>query len=205
MQVYRPPLRDMRFVLHELHGSAELTALPGLQELTPDVIDAVLEEAGRLVTDVLAPLNAPGDRIGCVFENGVVRTPPGFREAYEAYRAGGWTGIACDPAHGGQGLPASVNKLVEEMLCSGNLAFGICPGLSHGAYIAIRAFGSDELKALVLPKLASGQWSGTMCLTEPQCGTDLGLVRTRAVPRADGSYAVSWRQDLHLRRRARFD
>ena len=191
MQVYRPPLRDMRFVLHELHGSAELAALPGLEELTSDVIDAVLEEAGRLVTDILAPLNAPGDRIGCVFENGAVRTPPGFREAYEAYRAGGWTGIACDPAHGGQGLPASVNKLVEEMLCSGNLAFGICPGLSHGAYIAIRAFGSEALKALVLPKLASGQWSGTMCLTEPQCGTDLGLVRTRAVPRADGTHAVS--------------
>ncbi len=191
MQVYTPPLRDMRFVLHELHGSDELSTLPGLDELTADVIDAVLEEAGKLATNVLAPLNASGDREGCTYENGVVRTPSGFKEAYRTYVEGGWAGIGNDPAHGGQGLPYSVTKLVEEMLCSGNLAFGIFPGLTQGACHALGAHADAELKARFLPKLVSGEWSGTMCLTEPQCGTDLGLVRTRAVPRGDGSYGVT--------------
>ena len=191
MQVYTPPLRDMRFVLHELHGSAELSKLKGLEELSPDLIDAVLEEAGKFVTEVLAPLNQSGDLEGCTYENGVVRTPKGFKEAYTAFRAGGWNGIACDPQYGGQGLPASVNKLVEEMLCSGNLAFGICPGLTHGAYQALKAYASEELKERFLPKMVDGVWSGSMCLTEPQCGTDLGLVRTRAEPQPDGSYRVT--------------
>ncbi|MFG1361107.1 acyl-CoA dehydrogenase C-terminal domain-containing protein [Xanthobacter pseudotagetidis] len=191
MQVYTPPLRDMRFVLHELHGSAELSKLKGLEDLSPDLIDAVLEEAGKFVTEVLAPLNQSGDLEGCAYENGVVRTPKGFKEAYTAFREGGWNGIACDPKYGGQGLPASVNKLVEEMLCSGNLAFGICPGLTHGAYQALKAYASDELKDRFLPKMVDGTWSGSMCLTEPQCGTDLGLVRTRAEPQGDGSYKIT--------------
>ncbi|WP_454916717.1 acyl-CoA dehydrogenase C-terminal domain-containing protein [Xanthobacter sediminis] len=191
MQVYTPPLRDMRFVLHELHGSEELRALPGLEEVTPDLIDAVLDEAAKLVTGVLAPLNQSADQEGCTYENGVVRTPTGFKEAYRTFAEGGWTGIACDPKYGGQGLPASVNKLVEEMLCSGNLAFGICPGLTHGAYEALKAHASEELKDRFLPKMVSGLWSGSMCLTEPQCGTDLGLVRTRAEPQADGSYKIT--------------
>jgi len=191
MQVYHPPLRDMRFVLHELHGSAELSQLEGLEELTPDLIDAVLEEAGKLVTEVLAPLNTVGDIEGCTYENGVVRTPKGFKEAYRTFIEGGWNGVACDPKYGGQGLPASVNKLIEEMLCSGNLAFGICPGLTHGAYEALKAHASDELKDRFLPKMVDGTWSGAMCLTEPQCGTDLGMVRTKAEPQADGSYKVT--------------
>ncbi len=191
MQVYTPPLRDMRFVLHELHGSDALSALDGFEEVTPDLIDAVLEEAGKLVTEVLAPLNQSADQEGCAYENGVVRTPAGFKAAYATFIEGGWNGIACDPKYGGQGLPASVNKLVEEMLCSGNLAFGICPGLTHGAYQALKAYASEELKDRFLPKMVAGTWSGSMCLTEPQCGTDLGLVRTRAVPQADGSYKIT--------------
>ncbi|MFG1371193.1 acyl-CoA dehydrogenase C-terminal domain-containing protein [Xanthobacter oligotrophicus] len=191
MQVYTPPLRDMRFVLHELHGSAELSTLKGLEEVTPDLIDAVLEEAGKFVTEVLAPLNQSGDLEGCTYENGVVRTPKGFKEAYKAFCEGGWNGIACDPQYGGQGLPASLNKLVEEMLCSGNLAFGICPGLTHGAYEALKNHASQELKDRFLPKMVDGVWSGSMCLTEPQCGTDLGLVRTKAEPQADGSYKIT--------------
>ncbi|MFG1318432.1 acyl-CoA dehydrogenase C-terminal domain-containing protein [Xanthobacter autotrophicus] len=191
MQVYTPPLRDMRFVLHELHGSAELSTLKGLEEVTPDLIDAVLEEAGKFVTEVLAPLNQSGDLEGCTYENGVVRTPKGFKAAYKAFCEGGWNGIACDPQYGGQGLPASLNKLVEEMLCSGNLAFGICPGLTHGAYEALKNHASQELKDRFLPKMVDGVWSGSMCLTEPQCGTDLGLVRTKAEPQGDGSYKVT--------------
>ena len=191
MQVYSPPLRDMRFVLHELHGSAALKELPGLEEMSEDLIDAVLDEAGRIVTQVLAPLNASGDQEGCIYENGVVRTPKGFKEAYRTYAEGGWGGLACDPAYGGQGFPASVAKLIEEMMCSGNLAFGICPGLTHGAYIALKNFGSEELKQRFLPKMVAGTWSGSMCLTEPQCGTDLGMVRTRAEPQGDGSYRIT--------------
>ncbi|MFH3478814.1 acyl-CoA dehydrogenase C-terminal domain-containing protein [Xanthobacter variabilis] len=191
MQVYTPPLRDMRFVLHELHGSEELRHLEGLEEVTPDLIDAVLDEAAKLVTEVLAPLNQSADLEGCTYENGVVRTPKGFKEAYATFIEGGWNGIACDPKYGGQGLPASVNKLVEEMLCSGNLAFGICPGLTHGAYEALIHHASDELKDRFLPNMVAGTWSGSMCLTEPQCGTDLGLVRTKAVPQEDGSYKIT--------------
>ncbi|MGQ3670930.1 acyl-CoA dehydrogenase C-terminal domain-containing protein [Xanthobacter sp. TB0136] len=191
MQVYSPPLRDMRFVLHELHGSEELTRLKGFEEVTPDLIDAVLDEAAKFVTEVVAPLNQSADLEGCTLEDGVVRTPKGFKEAYRTFIEGGWNGIACDPKYGGQGLPASVNKLVEEMLCSGNLAFGLCPGLTFGAYAALKDFASDELKDRYLPKMVEGVWSGSMCLTEPQCGTDLGLVRTRAVPQEDGSYKIT--------------
>jgi alkylation response protein AidB-like acyl-CoA dehydrogenase len=191
MQTYKAPLRDMRFVLHELNGGVPLNALPGHEEMTPELIDSVLEEAAKLCEEVLLPLNASGDVEGCTIENGVVRTPRGFKEAYELFRAGGWTAIACDPAYGGQGLPESVNKLVEEMICSSNIAFGMYPGLSHGAYRAIALHGSEAQKQTYLPKLADGTWAGTMNLTEPQCGTDLGLIRTKAVPQADGSYRIT--------------
>jgi alkylation response protein AidB-like acyl-CoA dehydrogenase len=191
MQTYRAPLRDMRFVLHEMNDSAGLSALPGLGEMSPELMDSVLEEAAKLCEQVLLPLNASGDEEGCTLENGVVRTPRGFREAYDLFREGGWTAIACDPAYGGQGMPESVNKLVEEMICSANIAFGMYPGLSHGAYRAIALHGDEALKARYLPRLADGTWSGTMCLTEAHCGTDLGLLRTRAVPRGDGSYAIT--------------
>jgi len=191
MQTYQPPLRDMRFVLHELHGSESLKDMKGLEEVTPDLIDAVLEEAGKLVTGVLAPINMSADQEGCTYENGVVRTPNGFKEAYGTYREGGWNGIACDPEWGGQGLPASVTKFIEEMMCSANLAFGLYPGLTHGAYIALKNHASQELKERFLPKMVDGTWTGTMCLTESHCGTDLGLLRTRAEPQDDGSYLVT--------------
>ncbi|WP_341987508.1 acyl-CoA dehydrogenase C-terminal domain-containing protein [Azorhizobium sp. AG788] len=191
MQTYQPPLRDMRFVLHELHGSDNLKDMKGLEEITPDLIDAVLEEAGKLVTEVLAPLNAVGDSEGCKYENGVVRTPTGFKDAYATYVEGGWNGIACDPEWGGQGLPASVTKFVEEMMCSANLSFGLYPGLTHGAYQALNSHAPQELKERFLPKMVEGIWSGTMCLTEPHCGTDLGLLRTKAEPQGDGSYKIT--------------
>ncbi|GAA0594770.1 acyl-CoA dehydrogenase C-terminal domain-containing protein [Caenispirillum bisanense] len=191
MAVYKAPLRDMRFVFYDLLGSQKVAELPGYQEATPDLVDAVLEEAGKVCENVLFPLNRSGDEEGCHFDNGVVRTPAGFKEAYDTFRDGGWTGMACDPAYGGQGLPNVVNMLVEEMICSANMSFGMYPGLSHGAYKAIKAFGTDEQKALYLPKITSGEWAGTMCLTEPHCGTDLGLVRTKAEPNDDGSYRIS--------------
>ncbi len=191
MQTYRAPLRDMRFVLHELHDSTALAALPGLDEVTPELMDSILDEAARFCEDVLAPLNASGDEEGCRLENGVVRTPKGFPGAYRRFREGGWTAIACDPRYGGQGLPHSVNKAVEEMICSANLAFGMYPGLSFGAYQALASHGSADLQQRYLPKMVDGTWAGTMCLTEAHCGTDLGLLRTRAVPQDDGSYRVT--------------
>jgi alkylation response protein AidB-like acyl-CoA dehydrogenase len=191
MTVYRAPLRDMRFVLHELLGAEKLAELPGYGDATPDVLDAVLEEGAKLCESVLFPLNRAGDEEGCLLENGVVRTPKGFKDAYDVFVEGGWTGLAADPAHGGQGLPKALKFVVDEMVCSANLSFGIYPGLSGGACNAIEKHASEELKALYLPKLAEGRWSGTMCLTEPQCGTDLGLIRTRAEPNPDGSFAIT--------------
>jgi alkylation response protein AidB-like acyl-CoA dehydrogenase len=181
----------MRFVMHELHDSASLTRLPGLSEATPELLDTVLEEAAKFITQVLLPLNASGDAEGCHYEDGVVRTPAGFKEAYTAFTSGGWGSLNSDPAYGGQGLPESVSKLIEEISCACNLAFGLYPGLTHGAYLALKSHGSEALKDLYLPKLVDGRWSGTMCLTEAHCGTDLGLLRTRAVPMADGSYRLT--------------
>ncbi|MBI5112614.1 MAG: acyl-CoA dehydrogenase C-terminal domain-containing protein [Rhodovulum sp.] len=191
MAGYKAPLRDMRFVLYELMSGDELARLPGYEEFTRELIDPVLEEAARLCEEVLHPLNRSGDEEGCTLENGVVRTPKGFPEAYRQFREGGWTSIACDPVYGGQGLPAMVNVLVEEMICSANLSFGMYPGLSHGAYVALHDHGTEALKAAYLPKLVDGTWAGTMCLTEPHCGTDLGLLRTKAVPQGDGSYKLT--------------
>ncbi len=183
MVTYAAPLDDIRFVLSELLDyEAEVASLPGYEEATPDLVEAVLEEAARFCENELLPLNRSGDEAGCTFENGVVRTPEGFKEAYRAFAEGGWAGLACAPEYGGQGLPRSLQYVLEELICSTNLAFGIYPGLSHGAYNALVRYGSDELKALVLPKLAEGSWSGAMCLTEPHSGTDLGLIRTRATP-----------------------
>ncbi len=191
MQTYKAPIRDMRFVLHELHDSAALTRLDGFQDVSPDLMDSILEEAAKLAEEVLLPTNAPGDEVGCVLENGVVRTPKGYKEAYDQFRAGGWTAVSADPKYGGQGLPESLNKLIEEMICSANLAFSLYPGLTHGAYQAIASHATDELKDAYLPKMVDGTWSGTMCLTEANSGTDLGLLRTRAVPREGGSYKIT--------------
>src|SRR3984893_988186 len=191
MHTYTAPLRDMRFVLHELHGSASLTHLPGLEEITPDLLNTILEEAAKFISSVLLPLNATGDAEGCHYEEGVVRTPKGFKEAYKTFVEGGWGALNADPAYGGQGLPESLGKLVEEMTSGSNLSFGLYPGLAHGAYLALKSHGSDALKNLYLPKLVDGSWAGTMCLTEAHCGTDLGLLRTKAVPQADGSFKLS--------------
>ncbi|HAQ00775.1 MAG TPA: acyl-CoA dehydrogenase, partial [Rhodospirillum rubrum] len=191
MAGYKAPLRDMRYVLYDLFDGASLTTLPGYEEFTADLIDPVLEEAAKICEDVLQPLNRPGDEEGCVLENGVVRTPKGFPEAYRTFREGGWTSITCDPAHGGQGLPQVVNTFIEEMICAANLSFGMYPGLSHGAYVALKQFGTEDQKARYLPALVDGTWTGTMCLTEPQCGTDLGLLRTKAVPDGEGGYKIT--------------
>ena len=188
MQTYTAPLRDMRFVLHELHAAS---SLPGMEEFTPELMDSVLEEAGKFCAEILLPLNASGDEEGCHFENGVVRTPKGFKAAYKNFNEGGWGALNADPAYGGQGLPETIAKLVEEMICACNLSFGLYPGLTHGAYLALKSHGAAELKDFYLPKMVSGEWSGTMCLTEPHCGTDLGLLRTKAVPQADGSYKIT--------------
>jgi alkylation response protein AidB-like acyl-CoA dehydrogenase len=191
MPAYQAPLADMRFVLDELHGAADLAKLPGYQDATPDLVASVLEAASTFVAEKLLPLNHSGDGEGSRFENGVVRTPSGFKEVYKAFIEGGWVSLAGDPAFGGQGLPQLVNIMVEEMICSTNLSFGMFPGLSQGAYNALHLHGSEELKQRYLPKLIDGSWAGTMCLTEPQCGTDLGLIRTKAEPAADGSYRIT--------------
>lgn len=192
MPTYAAPLEDVRFVLHELlEAESHLSALPGYEESSADLIDAVLEEGARLAENELFPLNQPGDSEGCHFENGVVRTPAGFKEAYAKFIEGGWTGIAADPDYGGQGLPKVVNFVMEEILSSANMSFAMYPGLSQGAYNALETYGTEEQKSLYLPKLASGVWSGTMCLTEPQCGTDLGLIRTKAEPAENGSYRIT--------------
>jgi len=191
MPTYQAPLRDMRFLLYELHGADALAKLPGYQEATRDLLDSVLDAAATFTAEKLLPLNRTGDEEGCRFQDGIVTTPAGFKEAYKEFAAGGWISLAADPAYGGQGLPHVLNLLVEEMICATNLAFGMFPGLSQGAYNALALHGSDEIKQRYLPKLADGSWAGTMCLTEPQCGTDLGLVRTKAEAAPDGSYRVS--------------
>ena len=191
MQTYKAPLRDMRFVLHELMGSEELTQELGFEDVSEDLIDTVLEEAAKFVEGVLLPLNTSGDLEGCTYENGVVRTPKGFPEAYEAFREGGWTSISSATEFGGQGLPESLAKPIDEMICSANVSFSLYPGLTQGAYVALETYATEELKARYLPKMVDGTWGGTMCLTEAHCGTDLGLLRTRAEPRADGSYILN--------------
>ncbi|HEX7108106.1 MAG TPA: acyl-CoA dehydrogenase C-terminal domain-containing protein [Aestuariivirga sp.] len=191
MPGYKAPLRDMQFILFDvLKVQDSGNAIASYAEAAPDVVTAILEEAGRFCENILQPINHSGDEEGCHFEAGSVRTPAGFKEAYAKYAEGGWTGLACDPEYGGQGLTSPVNFAVEEMICSANLSFGLFPGLTHGAYNALRAHATDELKRTYLPKMVDGSWSGTMCLTEPQCGTDLGLIKTRAEPAADGSFRI---------------
>jgi len=190
--VYKAPLREYKFVLNELFDVGELAKLPGYEEATPDTVEAVLEEGAKLAEEVLFPINRSGDEEGCTFENGVVRTPKGFKEAYELFRQGGWTAVSCDPAYGGQGLPHTLQFFVEEMVSSANMSFGMYPGLSNGAYSAIHRHGTTAQKETFLPRLVDGTWSGTMCLTEPQCGTDLGQIRTRAEPTGkDGVYKIT--------------
>jgi alkylation response protein AidB-like acyl-CoA dehydrogenase len=191
MPSYKTPLENIRFVLHEVLDASQLSQLPGYEEATPDLIDQIIEEGAKVCEEVLFPLNQSGDKEGCTLENGVVRTPSGFKEAYNTFCEGGWPGLGADPAYGGMGMPHMVNCVLQEMICSANMSFGMYPGLSEGAYRAIHLHGSDELKNLYLPKIVTGEWSGTMCLTEPHCGTDLGLIKTKAIPNDDGSYKIT--------------
>jgi len=190
MPTYTPPLKDLDFVLHDVLRVHE-SDTPGYADLDRDFTGAILDEAGKIARDVLAPLNVVGDTEGCKLENGVVRTPNGFKEAFNMIREGGWTGLAGDPEYGGQGMPYVLGSAVSEMHVSANLAFNMYQGLTNGAYEAIRAHASDELKVKFLPKMVTCEWTGTMNLTEPHCGTDLGLMRTKADPQTDGSYKIS--------------
>jgi alkylation response protein AidB-like acyl-CoA dehydrogenase len=190
MPSYHAPLKDMQFLLHEVL-KIDASDIPGYTDLDAGFTAAVLEEAGKLATDVLAPLNMIGDREGCTLENGVVRTPTGFKAAFDQLRQGGWTALDCDPEYGGQGLPYLMGTAVGEIMVSANMAFNMYQGLTHGAYSAIHAHGTADQKATYLPKMVSCEWTGTMNLTEPHCGTDLGLMRTRAEPQGDGSYKIT--------------
>lgn len=194
MGQYIAPLRDMRFVLHELlHVEEELKQLPAYAEVDAAILNQVLEEAGRFASEAVFPLNYPGDREGCHLDREThgVTTPKGFKEAYRRYVEAGWPALPCDPAFGGQGLPLVLNNSLYEMLNSASQAWTMYPGLSHGAYECLHAHGSEEQKKLYLPRLVSGEWTGTMCLTEAHCGTDLGLLRSKAEPQADGSYKLT--------------
>jgi alkylation response protein AidB-like acyl-CoA dehydrogenase len=194
MAQYTPPIRDLQFVLHELlEAVPTLQQIPAYSDLDVDTVNAVLEEGGKFAAEVLAPLNQSGDEQGCVLDQKThaVTAPAGFKEAYARFIEGGWPALSADPAFGGQGLPILLNQCLYEMLNSANQAWTMYPGLSHGAYEALHAHGTEEQKKTYLPKLVSGEWTGTMCLTEPHCGTDLGMLRTKAEPQADGSYKVS--------------
>ena len=190
MPSYTAPLNDLQFVLHEVLA-VTASDVPGYSDLDPGFTAAVLDEAGKVATNVLTPLNAVGDKVGCVLENGVVRTPPGFKAAFDTMKSGGWTALDCDPDYGGQGLPYVMGTAVGEIFVSANMAFNMYQGLTHGAYSAIHAHGTDAQKAMYLPRMVSCDWTGTMNLTEPHCGTDLGLMRTKADPQPDGSYTIS--------------
>jgi acyl-CoA dehydrogenase len=190
MPSYTAPLKDMQFILHDVLNASEQD-IPGYEELDRDFTGAVIEEAGKLASEVLMPLNAVGDTEGCVLENGVVRTPTGFKDAFQQMKDGGWTALDCDPEYGGQGLPYLMHTAAQEPFVSSNMAFNMYQGLTHGAYSAIYFHGSDEQKQTYLPKMTTCEWTGTMNLTEPHCGTDLGLMRTKAVPQDDGSYKVT--------------
>ena len=194
MPIYTPPLRDMQFVMHELlNVTADLQAMSAHADIDADTINAVLEEGGKFASEVLLPLNVSGDEEGCTIDQTThaVTTPKGFKEAYAKYIEGGWAALACDPEFGGQGLPLIVNQCFYEMMNSANQAWTMYPGLTHGAYAALHTHGTDDQKKTYLSKMVSGEWTGTMCLTEPHCGTDLGLMRTKAEPQADGTYRLT--------------
>ncbi|HEY0292461.1 MAG TPA: acyl-CoA dehydrogenase family protein, partial [Hansschlegelia sp.] len=192
MPSYRAPVDDTLFLLYDVLGVERHANLPGFSELSRDLVSAVLTEAAKFCETVLQPLNAPGDLQGCTrLATGDVVTPDGFRQAYKALTDVGWGGLSADPEYGGQGLPHVIATAVNEFISSANMAFGMYPGLTQGAIAALTLHGSDEQKRAYLPNLVAGTWTGTMNLTEPHCGTDLGLIRTRAAPQADGSYRIT--------------
>ena len=192
MGQYIPPLRDIQFVRHELLDTeGTLKQMPTHAEMDVDTINAIVEEAGKFASTVVFPLNQSGDLEGCTLNGTEVTAPKGYKEAYKQYVEAGWASLSCDPEYGGQGLPVALNNALYETLNSASIAWTMYPGLSHGAYDCLHEHGSDELKALYLPKLVTGEWTGTMCLTEPHCGTDLGLLRSKATPNDDGSYSIT--------------
>lgn len=192
MPAYNPPLQDMRFALRNvLDFDNHYATLPGAEDATPDTVDAIMEEGAKFARDVLSPLNAVGDSEGCVWKEGSVTTPTGFRAAYQQYVDGGWPSMTQSEALGGQGLPESLGTILSEMNGTANWAWAMYPGLSHGAMNTLAAHGTQEQQQAYLSKLVSGEWTGTMCLTESHCGTDLGLLKTRAEPNNDGSYAIT--------------
>jgi len=190
MSEYRAPLRDMRFVMRELAHLDDIAQLPGCDAASPDTVEAILEEAGKFAAEVLAPLNHSGDCEGAVWRDGEVVMPNGFKEAYAAFVANGWNGIACEPEFGGHGMPKLVTAAVREIWNSANMAFGLCPALNAGAIEALSLSASDAIQKTFLPRMVTGEWTGSMNLTEPQAGSDLASVRTRAEPQSDGSYRI---------------
>ncbi len=192
MPTYRAPIEDSLFILNDVLNIARYNNLPGFEDATPDTVEAILGEAGKMAEEVLQPLNEVGDTQGCTWhEDHTVTTPNGFKEAYDLYSESGWGALPFPEEYGGQGLPATLNAAVQEYVSSANMAFGMYPGLTAGAAAALITHASDEQKAAYVPKMLSGEWSGTMNLTEPHCGTDLGLMRTKAVPQDDGTYKIS--------------
>jgi alkylation response protein AidB-like acyl-CoA dehydrogenase len=192
MATYRAPLRDMQFLLQDVFQAQELFGkMPGTQEVSDDLISAIVEEAGKIAEGLLAPINQSGDQQGCRIENGVVTTPEGFKQAYAAYAQGGWSGLTGDVDYGGQGMPKLLSAVIEEMTFAANSSFALYTILTTGATLTLSHHASDELKQRYLPKMYEGIWSGTMCLTEPHAGTDLGMIHTKAVPQADGTYKVT--------------
>lgn len=192
MPVYQAPVRDTLFLLNDVFQFDRYSNLPGFADASPDVVEAVLLEGAKLCEEILQPLNISGDQEGCTRkDDGSVTTPKGFKEAYDAYAGGGWIGLSADPEYGGQGLPYTLAGAINEYSASANMAFTMYPGLTQSAIAAIDEHASDELKTIYLPKLITGEWSGTMNLTEPHCGTDLGLLKSKAAPNSDGSYAIS--------------
>ena len=192
MGQYTPPLRDIQFVMHELLDTeGTLKQMPAHADMDVDTMNAIVEEAGKFASSVIFPLNQSGDLEGCTLHGTEVTTPKGYKEAYRQYVEAGWASLSCDPEYGGQGLPITLNNALYETLNSASIAWTMYPGLSHGAYECLHEHGTDEIKALYLPKLTTGEWTGTMCLTEPHCGTDLGLLRSKAIPNADGSYSIT--------------
>jgi alkylation response protein AidB-like acyl-CoA dehydrogenase len=192
MPVYKAPVEDVMFLLNDVFPIERHNNLPGFADATPDTVEAILVEGAKLCEEVFAPLNRTGDLEGCTrHPDGSVTTPKGFKEAYEAYAAGGWMGLAAPEEYGGQGLPSLLNTIMQEFVSSSNLALGMYPGLTQGAIAALLVHGTEEQKRIYLPKMVEGAWTGTMNLTEPHCGTDLGLLKTKAVPNGDGSYAIT--------------
>ena len=192
MPVYKAPVRDFQYLLFEVLKVQDTgNAIPAYAEASEDVVSAILEEAARFAENELLPINRSGDEEGCSWNNGEVKTPAGFKEAYAKFVEGGWPALAADPAYGGQGLTAPVNFAFEEIVSSANLSFGLFPGLTHGAYHVLHKYGTEEQKNTYLPKMVAGTWTGTMCLTEPHAGTDLGLLKTKAEPAGDGTYRVT--------------